>query len=133
MKMGLIHLFCILAILIQSLPLRVCALEKLAFGSNCHEREVTAAAVRHVPDCDASHIDENTAASSSDHPSTCLCETPKSPVKVQQLNVALPPVLLASALDFISCLSIPRLRAPIEFSASFTPAPAVSIQLPLLI
>lgn len=78
-----IHLFAALAVLIQCSPLRVCAVEKLALGANCHDRDAGGTVHRHSCDGGAAVADAGGGAAGhvpgDDDGHACVCDRPKHP------------------------------------------------------
>jgi hypothetical protein len=60
----------LLAVLLQYTPMRLCAIERVALGSNCHDR----AKVSIIDD----HEDERTCGSGGDRDQRCICEQAKT-------------------------------------------------------
>jgi hypothetical protein len=57
------------AVLLQYTPLRICAFERVATGSNCHDRAETVG--------DVAHADEQGCGVPTDGEHGCQCERPK--------------------------------------------------------
>jgi len=81
-----LKLFLLLAVLIQYTPLRVCAVERVALGSNCHDQD------SHAVLGDA-YADEQSCDYPVDGQHDCFCERPKADAQHD-------PVVLKSPLDW---------------------------------
>ena len=119
-------LFVVLAVLVQYTPLRICALENVAFGSSCHDRG------DHAVLGDA-NVEKRPCGSSTDGEHNCACEQPKVDGQHDQQG-------LKSLVDWTN-VPIPAID---PIAASTTPIPAlpdpdphrgasVALQFPLLI
>ena len=113
----------LLAVLVQYSPMRVCALERVTLGSNCHDR-INASVGE-------SHEDEQTCGTGRGGDSRCVCEQPKL-VGDQQ------PVAHA-AVDLTHQSIVAVVEEPVATTMVASPDPdpqrdlLASLQLPLLI
>ena len=121
-----LRLFLLLAVLLQYTPMRVCAIERVAIGSSCHEWDADAAFA-------SSHAEEQRCGSPTDSEHECICEQPKVD---GQHN----PQAIKCPLDWANL----SLAAVVPVAASTTPIPSlpdpdpdrgapVALQFPLLI
>jgi hypothetical protein len=121
-----LRLILLLAVLIQYTPLRTCAFERVAVGSNCHDWGTHA-------DAAEPHEDEPNCGSPADEPQGCVCEQPKvdgqhdphalkSPLECAHVSVAAEVTLL------VAIAHIPSLPDPDPH-----PRAPLARQLPLLL
>jgi hypothetical protein len=129
-----VYIFAVIAVMIQGSPLRVCAMQKLALGTNCHDGEalgVTRVCGDHA-DC-SDNVDCDSHACPDHHDGACICEVPKAPAKATAGCAPAPGHLMPLAQAAPSFM-LPPLR-PLDVELSLTAAPSLppALVLPLLI
>jgi len=95
-----IHIFALLAVLIQCSPLRTCAFQSLLGGSSCHDEEGSFASDAKL----AMTVDGCVPHPASGHDEQCLCERPRTSATLSGHQVVsapelLSPVASASVID----------------------------------
>jgi hypothetical protein len=125
-----ISILVLLAVGVQTLPVRVCAVEQAVTGRSCHDREIapTARAACFVPA--AAQLDGHADSSGGHHDAACQCETPKDETD-RNVAVAVPDLIPAftAPLD-LKLVVLDHVHLP-----AAEPPPddvAVAVTLPLL-
>ena len=115
--------FSLVAVLIQALPLRACALELALTGGNCHATG--------AEDLTSQGMDGHAGTDGHAHDPACPCETPKASMdRLQPIAV--------HAVDLLPALSPLQLEALVQQDACSSPtlqpprAGVCGVQLPLL-
>ncbi len=125
--MAAINLLALLAILIQSTSVRICAAEQLLLGFSCHSDDAAACITADPVDDNALQIPHNGHGETR----SCVCEMPKG-------SASRPPVSVQSA---VAPLSFPTLSCsidapPAQFQSVTAAPPRLSVSatrsLPLL-
>jgi hypothetical protein len=128
---GLVIFLVLVGVGVQTLPLRVCAVEQTLAGQSCHDRDGGTAGQSATPLVDTG-VHGHTAASDGESDRTCRCEIPKGGVNRHVPPDAPVDLLPAHAtpleLSFVlaSAVSAPTIDQPPN-------AAAASVNLPLLI
>ena len=134
MRSRLVYICAVIAVVIQCSPLRVCAMQKLALGSNCHDGEalgVMRVCGDHADSSDSADCQSH--AGPEHHDGECICEVPKAPAKA---TAGCAPVLshLAPLAQLAPSFVLPAILAvDVELCLTPAPNPPPALVLPLLI
>jgi hypothetical protein len=114
----------LLAVLTQYTPVRLCALERAAFGASCHDQEAAGIV--------QTHGDELTCGSDGGGGQRCICEQPK--VVADQQPAPRIPVAVAGCTVVTSVVQVSSPSMTVRPPASDPQRDLLaSLQLPLLL
>ena len=121
-----LRLILLLAVLVQCAPMRVCALERVAVGSSCHEWTAEAALER-------AHADEQQCGAPTDGGHDCICERPKVVVQHNPQAVKSPLDWANLSLVLVDPVAGPAMAIPALPDPDPDRGAPVAQQFPLLI
>jgi hypothetical protein len=120
----------LVAVSVQTLPVRVCAVEQAVAGGNCHDEHRDRSGVEGRADAVAGSLDGH-AGSTGDHDAGCLCEMPKGELD-RHVPAAVP-------VDLVPVVAVPSdLQLVLAYDRSLPPVDRppdvgrVGLTLPLL-